>query len=74
MGGGNHLAFGYVFYVLTPSAAGLHALGEVSLDDGNAAAMGLGLSEFSHARILANIRSLGEYPLGALFRRYSPAL
>ena len=61
MGGGHHLAFDYQFDFLAPSATGLHALGEVSLDDGNAAAVGLGLGEFSHVRILANIRSLCEY-------------
>ena len=65
MGGGDHLSLFNCFDCLAPSAAGQHSLGEVSLDNGNAATVGLGLREFSHARILANIRSLGEYLLRA---------
>ena len=62
MGGCKHLALLDGFDCLAPGTAGLHAFGEIPLDDGYAAAVGLGFGQFSHVAILANVRSDGEYP------------
>lgn len=45
---GQHLALLDVFDCLTPGTTGSHALREISLDDGYAASVRLGLGELSH--------------------------
>ena len=69
MGGCKHLALLDGFNCLAPCAAGLHAFGEVPLDDSDATAMSLGFSQFSHVVILANVRSDGEYPCESVLEK-----